>query len=228
MPKVSKITDLRKAWNKQKARKSYQKNAYVKAKSFLIVCEGANTEPLYFKSFPVLTAKVKTCGGYGQRISVVKYAMKLAKDPIHRDHEIWCVFDLDFTKSDPNSKQQFNQAIQLAENQNFNIAYSNDAFELWLLLHYQHFDAKSLRFDYYKILSNRWKLNYEKKGKKHSFCRSLYQKLEDDEEADQNLAIKRAEKLHEKYQVNDIHFSERNPCTTVYRLVLELNKYLKQ
>jgi len=54
MPKKSrniKITDRKKAWNRRPTKKlSHPSENGKKGKRFLIVCEGQNTEPLYFKS----------------------------------------------------------------------------------------------------------------------------------------------------------------------------------
>ncbi len=65
MPKKSrnvKITDRNKSWSKRWNRKqSYQEDEGEK-KRFLIVCEGQNTEPEYFMSFPVEKAIITSFG----------------------------------------------------------------------------------------------------------------------------------------------------------------------
>lgn len=58
MPKktsVIKASDSDKAWNRKKKNKMpYHIESIAKKKAFLIICEGKNTEPEYFKSFPVI------------------------------------------------------------------------------------------------------------------------------------------------------------------------------
>jgi predicted metalloprotease with PDZ domain len=45
--------------------------------------------------------------------------------------QLWCVFDKDdFNDND------YNAAIQIAEVNNFEVAYSNQSFEYWFLLHF--------------------------------------------------------------------------------------------
>ena len=80
--------------------------------------------------------------------------------------------------------------------------------------------------EYYERISQLWGISYERQGKGTLFCRSVYQRLLEDESASQVTAIRNAERLHlEKAKVPP---ADQNPCTTVYQLVAELNKYLKK
>ncbi len=76
----TKPTDRGKSWFKKPfTKKPYQIDKFEPAKSFLIVCEGENTEKLYFEAFPVVTADVK-CKGLGtSRMALVKRAEELSK-----------------------------------------------------------------------------------------------------------------------------------------------------
>ncbi|MER0784833.1 RloB family protein [Pseudomonas aeruginosa] len=92
-------------------------------KKVLIVCEGARTEPNYFKSFRVY----KDChivGSGSNTLSVVKEAIRLKKENSYS--EAWCVFDRD---SFPASRVK--AALNLAERNNIKCAFSNESFELW-------------------------------------------------------------------------------------------------
>ena len=102
---------------------------------FLIVCEGKKTEPLYFEQFraPGLVVKVEGIGM--NTISLVKEALRL-RDEGNYD-QVWCVFDKD-------DFEQFDDAIQLARREGMKVAYSNQAFELWYVLHFC-FMQKSLQ-----------------------------------------------------------------------------------
>ena len=99
----------------------------------LIVCEGKNTEPSYFKQFRISSAIVKSIGEGYNTISLVKRAKQLAKRKKY--DQIWCVFDADPKLDNTKQAQNFNNAIKLAEKHKFGIAYSNQAFEYWLILH---------------------------------------------------------------------------------------------
>ncbi|MBF0339286.1 MAG: RloB domain-containing protein [Nitrospirae bacterium] len=56
-------------------------------------------------------------------------------------HSVWAVFD----KDDFN---QFNNAIQITAKNNICVAYSNEAFELWYLLHFNYHDTAILSIRY--------------------------------------------------------------------------------
>ncbi|RZJ72101.1 MAG: RloB domain-containing protein [Flavobacterium sp.] len=121
-----------------------------------------------------------------------------------------------------NEDQDFNTAIRLAQHKGINVAYSNDAFELWFILHLNFTDTALTRHEYYESLSKFFGFNYEKFGKEKDFAKSIYKILQEY----QPKAIQNAERLHLKH--GDDNFCKHNPCTTVYQLVLELNKCLKK
>jgi hypothetical protein len=60
-----------------------------------------------------------------------------------RYSEVWCVFDRD---SFP--LENYARAFQLAESNKIKLAWANEAFELWYLLHYCYLDAPVGRADY--------------------------------------------------------------------------------
>ncbi|MEY4538737.1 MAG: hypothetical protein RLZZ306_494 [Bacteroidota bacterium] len=194
------------------------------AKKFLIVCEG-QTEEIYFKSFPILTATVTAKGTGKTKLTLVKHAKQLAKEDNY--DEIWCVFDMDINYAhQENQRNDFNSAIkQCQETKKFKVAYSNDCFELWFYLHFDYTDQQNHRTFYYKKLREFWSINYEEKGKELDFCKTIYKKLQESN-CSQEEAIKRAEKLF-KSKTHDLP-CDQNPLTTVFELVRELNKYLKQ
>ena len=195
-------------------------------KLFKIYCEGKNTEPYYFRSFPVYTAQVDAIGYGRSKTSLVQYVIDVleAGEKSNPKREVWIVFDRDFdpTKNIADQKDDFNRAIQLAERHSYKVAYSNDSFELWFVLHYQTFDAQLTRVQFYEFLSNHLRIPYEREGKTRKFCANIYVDLKPSQEA----AIQRAERLHQQQQ--GALPSDQNPCTTVHHLVRELNKYLKK
>jgi uncharacterized protein (UPF0371 family) len=226
--KSTKKTDQDKAWNKRTlGKKAYQEHSREQAKVFLIICEGMNTEPFYFKAFPLGNAKVDSYGLGSSKTALVEYVIQnVINERSNADKEIWVVFDFDIKPDQvEQQKEDYNRAIELAANKGIKIAYSNDSFELWFLLHYQHLELKWTRHQYYQKLGEWWECNYEKEGKKSEFCRRIYQKLLDDPRSDQNEAISRASRMLSEQQ--ELSFADRTPCTTVFELVKELNEYLK-
>jgi hypothetical protein len=226
--KSTKKTDQDKAWNKRTlGKKAYQEHSREQAKVFLIICEGMNTEPLYFKALPLGNAKVDSYGLGSSKTALVDHVIQyVVSDRSNAGKEIWVVFDFDIKPDQvEQQKEDYNRAIELAAIKGIKVAYSNDSFELWFLLHYQHLEQKWTRHQYYQKLGEWWECNYEKEGKKGEFCRKIYQKLLDDPRSDQNEAFSRASRMLSEQQ--ELSFADRTPCTTVFELVKELNEYLK-
>ena len=188
-------------------------------KKFLIVCEGEKTEVNYFKAFTVPKKIAVTVKGEGKNsLSLVEKAIKII-DNLKQDDsfdQIWCVFDKDNC-----SKEQFNQAERLAKENNVKIAYSNEAFEIWFILHFQYLDIATSRSKYPKILTTQMKkyglLNEQEKYEKNR--EDMYEKLK----PYQTTAITNAAKLIQDRDEAKKHPFDANPSTTVHELVQELN-----
>ena len=224
---MAKKTDQNKPWNRRQSQsKVYAlESRAANTRRFVIYCEGTNTEPCYFESFPVATAEVVTFGLGRSKTSLVERVIGLvAQEEPDPEREIWIVFDMDTDPQKDRTLQRndFERAIHLANTQGFWVAYSNDSFELWLLLHYQFLEAALTRVEFYQILGEHWSMSYERDGKGRQFCRSVYQRLL----SNQATAIRHAERLHQQQAAHQP--ADQNPCTTVYQLVSELNKYLKK
>ncbi len=119
---------------------------------FLIVCEGAKSEPNYFMSFRVPKNVVKIdVQGLGENPSkLVQSAKELNKEGEY--DQVWCVFDRDSW-----TIEDFNNAIKNAKDQRFEVAYSNEAFELWYVLHFQFLNTGIPRSDYLgKLTTQYW------------------------------------------------------------------------
>ena len=114
---------------------------------FLIVCEGEQTEPNYFKSFKTnvksFVYTIDTLGEGSNTKDLVKRTIK-ARDNLSQEYDsVWAVFDRDSFLP-----KNFNDAIQLAENNDIKVGWSNNAFELWYLLHFQYRNTFMSREDY--------------------------------------------------------------------------------
>lgn len=202
-------------------------------KRFLIVCEGEKTEPNYFEAFRKIgrdtkTASIEIRAEGAVSVTVVKRAKKLKDEGDYGEDEVWCVFDRD-AKRENNNQQNFNEAIRLAMENQVNLAISNDAFELWYLLHYEYYESETHRSVINEMLSSKTRLGekYEKN------CEQMYEKLKDK----QANAIKYARKLLSSYGVNPDNLDSltleektrihnQNPSTTVYQLVEKLNEVI--
>jgi hypothetical protein len=145
--------DSNKAWNRKKTTfRPYLIEKRSKKKTFLIVCEGENTEPEYLKSIPAPNADIVFGGGGFQKTSLVREALRLSKLEKNKGREVWCVYDMDYNGNINLQKQDFNESIVLARRSNMKVAYSNDSFELWFVLHYKFIASALTRREYYEFL----------------------------------------------------------------------------
>lgn len=177
---------------------------------FLIVCEGSKTEPNYFRSFRVPRDVVEVHGLGEDPSRVVRSATDLKnKDGDYYD-QIWCVFDRDSW-----TLENFNNAISSAKCQGFKVAYSNESFELWYILHFEYLNTGIPRKDYIHKLSVLLGKKYQKNSE------TIYDELLDK----QSTAIRNAEKLLTQYAPPDP--ANDNPSTTVHLLVQELNRFIQ-
>jgi len=200
-------------------------------KKVLIVCEGENTEPSYFRelaSFYKLTFidKKNIVGtGYTQK-RIVEEAEKLSKEDNYG--EVWCVFDHDPKPDNTTQTQNFNAAIVMAEARGFKVAYSNEDFEFWIILHFEaHQGAAMDRSLYYDKINEYLKehsLEYNKDSK--IITPEIFEVLQAIDvktgKVRQDLAVQRAKKIYKGFVENNPNRS--NPAaeqssTTVFKMI---------
>ena len=172
---------------------------------FLIVCEGRKTEPQYFEGFraPGLVVKVEGVGVSALRL--VDEAIKKRADG--EFDQVWCVFD-----KDDFSIESFEKAIQRAAENKMHVAYSNQAFELWYVLHFEYLNTAIDRNAYIEKLTHYLGFDYRKNDPKiYKFLRC---KIE--------IAIRNAERLMQEYHPS--RPGKDDPSTTVYQLVISLRE----
>ncbi len=174
--------------------------------SFLIICEGEETEPNYFRAFRVKSATIEVVGTGFNTYSLVQRAVK--EKSISSYDQVWVVFDKD---SFPDNLVE--KAFRLAKKENIKIAFSNESFELWYVLHFDFQQSPLGRQQYIDILDKKLGEKYKKNN------RNMYAVLLEK----QSLAIHRARKLQEAFTTNNP--SKKNPSTSVYELVCELNEF---
>jgi len=222
---------------KQKEKKQREACRPVAVGRYLIVCEGTKTEPNYFKWYQTKLEKLKgelaqikkktediQVAVLGDEIEVegkgmnTKSLVQKTIDKVNRSHlnysEVWCVFD-----KDSFSAKDFNDAIFLARRNNIREVYSNEAFELWYLLHYDYHNAGISRTQYESILTERLGKPYKKNSA------TMYEDLLTSG-GDQQRAINHAEKLLATYG-DRTDYANHNPSTTVHLLVAALNQFLE-
>ena len=183
--------------------------------SFLIVCEGEKTEPDYFKAFRMTAATVKAVGQAMNTMTLDSKAISIREADQKRKKvydQCWVVFDKDdFPAKD------FNQAIQFAEKNGFRVAYSNQAFEYWFLLHYNLYTGAIHRNQYKDMLTKLTGIPY---SKSEGYGAVMYNLLL----SRQQQAINNAETV--LAEISHGNPAEEESSTTVQRLVIELNKFL--
>jgi hypothetical protein len=121
----------------------------------------------------------------------------------------------------PQQNSDFDNAVSQCAQKGFRCAYSNDAFELWYVLHFALLQQQHDRSRCYERLSKEWGINYEKDGKTKEFCRTVYARLEDR----MDTAIAHAKRLTVGKESLPPH--KQNPITMVFELVEELRKYIR-
>src|SRR5690606_28348851 len=133
----------------------------------LIVCEGEKTEPNYFESLKNSLPKgvlsvcdFKIIGTGNNTVSLVNKAIAL-RNEIQEDSnrtidKLWVVFDKDSFSDD-----SFNSAIQicLANNPDMDCAWTNEAFELWYLLHFHYYNTGINRERYQELIEANFRKN---------------------------------------------------------------------
>jgi hypothetical protein len=192
---------------------------------FLIVCEGEKTEPNYFKSFPLKVGRfvydLTFNGGGINTIKVVDTAIEIRDNSAQKFDRVWVVFDRD---SFPVNK--FNGAIEKASANNINCAWSNEAFELWYLLHFYYRNTPMSRDEYKGAIENAINdiinLNNKRKTKTFKYLKNspdMFSVLK--KYGNQTQAIKWAISIESQHSGGK--YSSYNPCTLVYKLVEELN-----
>ena len=226
--------------------------------TFIIFCEDEVSEPIYFKYFATTKVKVNLIGKQDSgMVNIMKAIEKCKEDGIVEYNDkgelckveddslfIWCVFDRDRNENKENQDLvSFDLGIETATKKGINVAWSNDAFELWILLHFEELDPNMeenrSRKTYYDRLTNIYKtiinpnedlkralshasFGYKKDMKKPTNFRNI---VRPSIIGNTQVAIDRAKTLEKHFSSPSIPPHKKAPCTMVHHLVLELLKY---
>ena len=125
---------------------------------------------------------------------------------------------------DKDDNADFDVAIKLAKENDIEVAWSNESFELWLLLHFQDLSVGIQRNQYLNTLNNHFKNNNINNGVYSKNISNIFDIILDKVD----MAITRSEKLRKYYEEQGEQFAlNMNPGTTVDILVKELMNYIR-
>lgn len=222
-------------------------------KVFIIFCEDGAVEPSYFETFKRNDVQVFAFGNKKQHHAQVDLATEYFRDKdllevveingvskeilkLDDGAQVWCVFDRD---KEPNDGKDtaFNDSIVNANSKGIKTAWSNDDFELWILLHFENVDVQNPEYlnrkKYYERLTDILKKQFTNEAKfqnqkfdyyttmksKENFIRYTYQLMKQNID----IAIERAEQLEAFHKTNPPKATHLHcPCTKVHLLVKEL------
>jgi hypothetical protein len=224
--------------------------------TFILLCEDTVNEPSYFRSFEK-SNKVKINVVEGQLssfkniVNTLQYCEKEGLLEIIDNHyqlkpgitkHVWSVFDrdvesVDAHSIDPANDMQFSFSIQSAQKAGIKVAWSNDAFELWILLHFEDVEPGLWRHRTYiyerltaifkaipeqsaemAAITGRENFNYKIFLKRRSyFVLYVLPKLLNRRE----YAIQRAKALESVFNAQQ-PYHQCNPCTKVHQLVTSI------
>ena len=202
---------------KRKARNTSKKR--VEQKAVLIALEDTKSSKYYFQALlkdKKLTGQVVFAKHIGtDSASVIEAIVSHEREnPNQKYEKKWAVID-----KDDYSKNQINGAIQRAKKLDICIAISNEAYELWILLHFERLarftNRKNLNSKLNTIFRDRFGIEYSKSSQDiYSFTVGL-----------QSEAIKNSKQLVSKYIRNygKLDPYTHNPLTMVFQLVECLN-----
>lgn len=186
---------------------------------FYILTNGRETEKNYFDLIKSKKSifDVKVEYQNSNPVQLVRYASQYLQEA----NQVWCVFDIDNNFNDGT----LIQAIKLAEETGVQIAYSNIAFEVWLLSHYQKvessYDNTRLIRQMDKLLRDELRLNRDyDKSDKELLKRYFLPRL-DEAIVNSKVIYQRKVKQHEQEYLGNknYHIWEWNSSTNVFLLI---------
>ena len=203
---------------------SQPKERFVKL-TFLIATEGTQTEPNYFNALKKELEKSNRfnidISVQGKGKSTTALVGKVYRQIEFNNQEydrVWVVFDRD-------EFPDFDEAIQQAAEHKINCAWSNESFELWLLLHFKDVSERTSRDDLCDLLETAIRNELHKNNPN-----ALYDYTKGDSQIYEHVtklgsetdAFARTKKLKNNFNESNVAPSAQNPCTHVDELVFEL------
>lgn len=194
---------------------------------FYILTNGECSEMNYFELIKsrksIYDVKVKYLNA--DPVGLVKFAIGLAKDV----NQVWCVFDIDNTFND----NRLISAINLAKSEhNIPLAFSNTAFEVWLLSHFHKItkplNNNELIEEMNSLLKNELNLHCKYNKGDENLIKKYFIPQIDKALLNTKVGYQKFVKEHyEQYPQNDNYqIWEWNPCSNIFMLIeaLKLQK----
>ena len=224
--KPKKHSDQIKIAEKMKQKQSKMNTKYQLPPYTLIVSEGVKTEPLYLNGLVnKINEQYKSIAkenhifvhGTGRNTKgLLRYVEKRVDNGEWEKYEnIWLVYDKDDFPEDNFDNTQF--SAEGRKDNKIKVAWSNESFELWLLLHFQDYGVDNGRKAYIKKLNEYF--DYSKTREDLFEVVTSLGSLQG--------AKRRAKIQYKKFMDQGITApSKMIPATRVYEVVEELEKYL--
>lgn len=202
----------------------------------LILCQGEVTEVEYFEHFELATATIRAVGQAYDPEKLVQYALELREEARQQRQpyeQVWCVFDKDDTRPG-----NFQTALDKAAANGVEAAYSNQAFEFWLLLHFDDhagggMSRKSCGQRLQKLITAASPRVFYNPVKGKHVSRDLFDLLEANDPSARTsrvsrreVAMRRAEAIDRRWEADGTAPSRQESTTRVYRLVQVLQRHL--
>lgn len=185
--------------------------------TFYIITNGKETEKNYFEALKskrsIYDVKVKFENL--DPLGLVEYAKRYLKD----SNQVWVVFDVDYTYKDG----RLEPALEEANLSGVRYAFSNLAFEVWLISHFEicerELDLKQHKKILNKYLSSKKKgLSYEKNDVE--ILKRYFLPYYRNAINNAKIVYQRKKANHElKYPGAKPRIWEWNSCTNVYKLI---------
>lgn len=234
-----KIFQRKKELNAQEFKREKERKS--KIPDIIIACEDSVSSPTYFgliveklikQRFITQDSFVIANHNHSNPSGVLEDLKKHTCDngKTYKDFEHkWIVIDRDATRVNGggHDREDFNKALQSAKKLKVEVAYSNDSFELWYLLHFTYRNTAILRDDTLNEVIKKLKAKNSHKFsqlsknniKQENFTKLIFEELLEL----QGTAIENAKRLLTSYGAEHNPESD-NPSTNVHLLVGVLNK----
>ncbi len=196
------------------ARKS---DKLVARNTFYIITNGEQTECNYFNLLKVKRSvyDVKVKFENADPLGLVQYAQNFVAEA----NQVWCVFDIDDTYKD----KRLLPALKQAEECGIKVAYSNIAFEVWLISHFEKCKTTLQLKEYARELDRLLKEN----GKSEKYSKNDVKLLKTCFVPNYKKAMENAKIVYQTYvkEHNEKTPQQRQPIwnwissTTVYKLI---------
>jgi hypothetical protein len=222
--------------------------------NFIIFCEDEVSEPIYLKSFETSRIKVNTIKKQQSKIDNVLKAICYCNEfglienqngssCVQDGTYVWCIFDRDIEEDIAKNQlgnTSFNESIKTALSNGLKVAWSNDSFELWILLHFEDVVLSDKRYKYRNTYYDRLTEIFKSLSEPNEYLVNALRhptfNYKQDCKSEKNFryivrneiigktkeAIARAKKLEEYHNSTNIQNHAKSPCTLVHHLIEEL------